>query len=152
MRASSPIDIELNRDGLWLGAVVALVLASGATIAAWIVFGDGTVPIAASAATVGFALAAAALALSAARSPGARLRWNGARWQLGRDAGLPDDLVEGDVAVAIDLGVWMLLRFVADAVDGGGVTWLPVCRRGLEARWHGLRCAVFSPRSTPGTP
>ncbi|HEX7438718.1 MAG TPA: hypothetical protein VF319_01360 [Caldimonas sp.] len=149
MRASPPIDIELNRDGLWHGAVVALVLVTGAT---WILFGDGTVPIAASAAALGCALVAAALAFSAVRSPGARLRWNGARWQLGQAAGRPGDGVEGDVAVAVDLGAWMLLRFVADAVDGGGVTWLPVRRRGLEARWHALRCAVYSPRSTPGAP
>jgi hypothetical protein len=152
MRASSPIDIEMDRDGLRLCAVVELMPATGATLAAWIVLGDGTVPIAAGAAAVGFALGAAVLALSAVGSPSARLRSNAARRRLGRDAGLPGDLAEGDVAVAIDLGAWMLRRFVADAGRGGGVTWLPARRCGLQARWHGLRCAASSPRSTPGIP
>jgi hypothetical protein len=50
----------------------------------------------------------------------------------------------GNVAVVIDLGPWMLLRFTADAPPR--TTWLPVQRRGLEAQWHALRCAVYSPR------
>jgi hypothetical protein len=38
----------------------------------------------------------------------------------------------------------MLLRFTPDAP--ARMTWLPVQRRGLEAQWHALRCAVYSPR------
>jgi hypothetical protein len=49
------------------------------------------------------------------------------------------------VAVAIDLGGWMLLRFVPGA-GGGRARWIALQRHGLEPQWHALRCAVYAPR------
>ena len=41
----------------------------------------------------------------------------------------------------------MLLQFRAhDRSHSPRMIWLPVQRRGLEPQWHGLRCAVYSPR------
>jgi hypothetical protein len=57
----------------------------------------------------------------------------------------------GTLAVALDLGPWMLLRL--DALEPSKAarrTWLPVQRRGLEAHWHALRCAVYCARPAPG--
>jgi ABC-type nickel/cobalt efflux system permease component RcnA len=82
------------------------------------------------------AVTLALLVASLWRAPAADLRWDGQAWQLGS--------MTGNVAVVIDLGPWMLLRFTADAPPR--TTWLPVQRRGLEAQWHALRCAVYSPR------
>jgi len=36
------------------------------------------------------------------------------------------------------------------AASDAAVTWLPVQRRGLQAHWHALRCAVYSPRPDAG--
>jgi hypothetical protein len=59
--------------------------------------------------------------------------------------------VQGELRVLIDLGIWMLLRFVPAAGDHSARTaWLPVQRSGLQDAWHALRCAVYSPRLAPG--
>ena len=92
------------------------------------------------AATVVAVLAMAALVRSLLRTPARSLRWDGQAWHL--------DAVPGDVAVVIDLGPWMLLRFAS--TDFARVTWLPVQRRGIDAQWHALRCAVYSPRPLAG--
>jgi hypothetical protein len=70
------------------------------------------------------------------------LRWDGQAWYLG-DA--TSDAVPGELGVMLDLGAWMLLRF--KPLPSGKVVWLPVQRRGLEAEWHALRCAVYASRS-----
>jgi hypothetical protein len=70
------------------------------------------------------------------------LRWDGQQWWLAGGAAPAD---AGSLRVAIDLGNWMLLRFVA---QGRSVwrssRWVPVQRRGLEGAWHALRCAVHA--------
>ena len=151
MRASPPIEVVLRRFGVWRGFVLALVVTTGGVVAAWILLGDGRVDPTVSVAVVAVALAAAVFALPIARPPVVALRWNGSCWQLGNHAPYAGEPVDGDVSVAIDLGRWMLLRFVAEG-RRGRVTWLPVQRRGLEAGWHGLRCALYSPRPAPATP
>ena len=82
------------------------------------------------------------------RSRATHLRWDGLVWHLGP---IGDAATPGELHVAIDLGPWMLLRFSASLPDARARTsWLPVQRRGLEAEWHALRCAVYSPRTAPG--
>jgi hypothetical protein len=82
------------------------------------------------------ALTMLALAVSLWRVPAQSLRWDGQVWRL--------DAVPGELTVAVDIGPWMLLRFTPGA--GSRTRWLPVQRRGLEAQWHALRCAVYAPR------
>ena len=54
-------------------------------------------------------------------------------------------VASADLAVAIDLGSFLLLTLSTS--DGGRRSrrWLPVQRRGLEQDWHALRCAVHAP-------
>lgn len=76
------------------------------------------------------------------------LRWDGLAWHLGP---IGDAATAGELRVAIDIGPWMLLHFTSARPDARPRTlWLPVQRRGLEAQWHALRCAVYSPRPAPG--
>ena len=82
------------------------------------------------------ALAVSACAVSLWHVPAQSLRWDGRAWQL--------DAAAGELSVAIDLGPWMLLCFMPEG--RGRCSWLPIQRRGLEAHWHALRCAVYSPR------
>ena len=58
----------------------------------------------------------------------------------------------GELAVAIDLGAWMLVRFAPESAAGGPSrrwrpAWIALQRRGLEAHWPTLRCALYSARA-----
>ena len=137
MRASPAIQISLQRFGAWRAAVLLLAAAGIATMAAWLLGRE--MPVS----SVLMMLVAVAmvltltLAVSLWRVPPRRLHWNGQAWHV--------DEVPGELLVAIDLGQWMLLRFVPHGQRRA--RWLPVQRRGLEPQWHALRCAVHSPRS-----
>jgi hypothetical protein len=77
-----------------------------------------------------------------------RVHWRPDRWSL---AGMPEPGVEsgGRLHPMIDLGSWMLLRFQQD--QGGGVRWFAVRPATIDGDWHGLRAALFWPRSeAPG--
>ena len=150
MRASPPIEVRLQHDAQWRGFVLAVLGASCAAVATWVFTAEAG-------AALKVAVAVALLIASVAAFPLAwrsdrTLRWTGQRWQLidaGRERGRAQD---GEVGVALDLGSWMLLRFTGSGVGQGAVTWLPVQRRGLEAGWHGLRCALYASRPLPPTP
>ncbi len=76
------------------------------------------------------------------------LRWDRQHWLHSGDGSAEQ---AGEIAVAVDLGSWMLLSFVpqgAPGVFGPGRNrrWIAVQRRGLETQWHALRCAVYSHR------
>ena len=136
MRASPACQVLLHRFGAWRIAVIALTVAGAAAMAAWLAGRDPP-------ASAGLLMLVAALALpvfgcavSLWRVPAQSLRWDGQAWLL--------DAAPGELSVAIDLGPWMLLRFSPERQRRSH--WLPVQRRGLEARWHVLRCAVYSPR------
>ena len=76
------------------------------------------------------------------------LRWDGQDWMLAGDAdGRPDQ--RGDAALMLDLGPWMLVRFLPHA-GPGSATWLPLTA-GLDlARWAALRGALWNWRGNPG--
>ena len=136
MRASPACQVSLRRFGVWRAAVLGLSLLGVACVAAWLLQREVAPSTLVVAATAAAASLLAALVASLWRMPAVDLRWDGQVWHL--------DAVSGDLAAVIDLGPWMLLRFTPDAP--ARMTWLPVQRRGLEAQWHALRCAVYSPR------
>ena len=147
MRASPPIDIVLNRSGAWLGFVVAVVLAVMTVVTAWIALALRDLTLSRLAA-LGLAVLTLALLVSALRLTrriGGRVRWTGRRWELDDAVSRGGQRRTGDVALAIDLGNWLLLRFTYSD-EGGTPRWLPVQRRGHEAQWHALRCALHSSR------
>ncbi len=80
------------------------------------------------------------------------LRWDGERWWLALPAGSAE--LAGDLTVAMDLGAWLLLQFRVgpDTVARPGRQWLPLQRAGLQAHWHALRCALYSPRPQATSP
>ena len=150
MRASPAFQITLRRFGVWRGAVAGLA-ASGALAASgwWVGRASSTDAVLIASLAVAGALWVA-LASASARVPPATLRWDGQHWHLGRAMSSDGAALAGELGVAIDLGPWMLLRFRPLAPGRRRTpTWLPVQRRGLEAQWHALRCAVYSPRPPP---
>jgi hypothetical protein len=147
MRAAPAFQVSLRPSGLWRAAVILLAAAAAVAIVVWLSTRESP---AAPWVWVLVAFGASVLAASAASLaclPGGELRWDGRTWHLGRSTGEP---LPGDLTVAIDLGTWMLLRFVpAGGAARSHGRWLPVQRRGLESQWHALRCAVYSPRPIP---
>ena len=152
MRASPAFQVVLDRFGVWRAAVLAAALLGALVMAAWLVSQPPSVS-----AAVRWVAAVAALVLLtvgafAARVRPVSLRWDGQLWHLGPPDSAGHEPHSGALLVVLDLGPWMLLRFeLAESTRRARATWLPVQRRGLEAQWHALRCAVYSPRPRPDT-
>jgi len=152
MKVSPAFEMELMHFGVWRAGVVALVSMAAASLGAWVALSRSLDPFMA-----WLAGGAACLVVTAGtliRSPRPqRLRWDGQGWRLGAAGTAGQDGLPVDVTVAVDLGVWMLLRVRPQRAPKWRLdTWLPAQRRGHEAHWHALRCAVYSPRPAPGGP
>jgi hypothetical protein len=84
-----------------------------------------------------------------ARAAGERtLRWDGQDWVLKSDP-LGHAEQRGDAELMLDLGPWMLVRFLPYA-GLGAASWLPLTA-GLDlARWAALRGALWNWRAGRG--
>jgi len=70
------------------------------------------------------------------------LRWDGQDWLLVSGAG--DRLQRrGDVELMLDLGPWMLVRFLPQA-GMGRTAWLSLTAGADRARWAALRGALWN--------
>lgn len=148
MRASPAFQLTIDRFGAWRAALAVPWLAAACALPAWLLSGELSLPRTA-------AFAAGVLALAActrlARVDPMSLRWDTSAWRLGPAATRGEEPWVGTLAVAIDLGPWMLLKFAHDVTGRTRrVTWLPVQRRGIEPQWHALRCAVYCARPAQG--
>jgi hypothetical protein len=151
MRASPAFQVVLDRFGVWQVAVLASALAGGVVMLAWLASSLPSVSVASRCAAAVAALALLVLGARAARVAPVSLRWDGQHWHLGPPESAGHEPASGALHVALDFGPWMLLRFApAESTWRTRATWLPAQRRGLESRWHALRCAVYSPRPQPG--
>lgn len=153
MRAAPQVDIEVVRFGVWRAATLALTAVVWAVMLAWWWAHPAPAPAWVIAVALLAMLGAAAAALPSFLVRRVALRGSAGRWQLAVDRGASRPAVSGDLLVALDLGAWLLLRFIPDAA-GERAAWVAVQRAGLEAHWHALRCAVYAPRPAPraGTP
>jgi hypothetical protein len=165
MRAPPPVEYTSALGRAWrvassllVGACAAVSLAWGLPYAAAVWGGDRpdalSDALAGPAVQGGLALAIGLVAtaifwLSSTRRAGATrtLRWDGQDWLLaGKRPGASDR--RGDAALMLDLGPWMLVRFVPAASAGPGApTWLPLALAGDPARWAALRGALWNWRS-----
>ncbi len=134
--------VELRRFGIWRLAVATTALAALAASLAWAVSSHDTVPLPLRLAVGAAAAAIVALSLSLWRVEAGTLRSESGHWSFTRFAA-PAVSEVGELAVAIDLGSFMLLSFRA---AGRPRRWLPAQRRGLEADWHALRASAHAPR------
>jgi hypothetical protein len=152
MRASAAFRVCIRHHGLWRTAVAVLLIVTLAAQAAWLL---ERLPSAGLPGTLLWAVMDVTLLVAAAgalRIAPVELHWDTRCWRIAAVAG-PDAQpgVPGRLAIALDLGHWMLLRFEPDAPTATrGARWLPVQRRGLEAQWHALRCAVYCARPAVG--
>ena len=162
MRAPSPVEITSAAGRFWRAVLALLVAASVAVPVAWLLphlaaqWGSlhpdpllallGRPPVQAGLAVWAGAMAGAAfwLARRAARARERTLRWDGQDWILpGARPGEPEQ--RGAAALMLDLGPWMLVRFLPHVgVGPGRPTWLPVHLAGDLARWAALRSALWT--------
>ena len=158
MPPTTSTGLLLNAFGVWRAAVAGLAGAGIVVLLTWLATRSEPVPMSGLAAWAGAMLAIPALAATLVRVPAVTLRWDGQQWWLARlarssraAAAAQIDAVAGEIDVALDFGGWMLLRFrpISVAPRARISRWLPVQRHGLEAHWHALRCAVYSPRPAP---
>jgi hypothetical protein len=148
MRAAPAFQLTIDRFGAWRTALAVPWLAAAGALSAWMLAGEWTAPRS-------VACGAGVLVLAAstwlARVPPMSLRWDTETWRLGPAARRGEEPWPGTLAVTVDLGSWMLLKFAHDVTGSPRrVTWLPVQRRGIEPRWHALSCAVFCARPAQG--
>ena len=165
MRAPPPVEYTSALGRAWRAALSLLVGASVAVPLAWglpylAAHWGSRWPDALSEALAnplvqaGLALWAAAMVMAAfwlaRRSNTAgecTLLWDGQDWVLLGDArGRPEQ--RGDAVLMLDLGPWMLVRFLPHVAGGlGGATWLPLAMAGDLARWAALRGALWNWRA-----
>ena len=148
MRESVFFELRLRRFGVWRLAIWLVAGAAVAAMAAWATaMGDpppesGRTLVLTVAA--GLSVATIALAFTLARVEAGLLTCVDGVWTFVPDAG---PRRTGTLEVAMDLGSFLLLRLVERRRTAA---WLPVQRRGIEAHWHGLRCAAYAPPPAAG--
>lgn len=159
MRAAPDIHVCVTRFGMWRAAVLTVGLFAASAIVAWVIQHMRALPWPAAAGQV--AVGAVVFALTVWLIAGLtkvsafQLRWDGLSWYFNREAptsagAIAADPQAGELSIAIDLGAWLLLRFTPGTPPGPvRACWLPLQRQGLERQWHGLRCALYSPRPAP---
>lgn len=150
MHAPPPFQITVYRFGAWRVACATLVAISWGLTAAWAFSAWHTHPEWLAVALLVLAVATGGLSLQAWRLAPTSLRWDGQLWHIGPQDTTGQEPIAGRVGVAVDLGAWMLLRFMAEGAWRG--RWLPVQRRGHELAWQGLRATVYCARPVPRLP
>ena len=162
MRAPPPVEYTSSLGRAWRAALSLLVGASVAVPLAWglpyiaahwgsrqpdALFEALRNPVVQAALAVWVAaMVVAAVWLASKRAASERtLRWDGQDWVLAGSPGRGPDQ-RGDAALMLDLGPWMLVRFLPCAGLGAG-TWLPLTVAGDLARWAALRGALWNWRS-----
>ena len=157
MRAAPPLEFTVRRFGAWRAVLASLAVLGAALMALWWASADRPRPPAMALVALAGALLAALPLAQSRRLRACTLRWDGQRWHLAATraaASARGGPVAGQLAVAIDLGGWLLLRFVAETAAVAGpraprATWLPLQRSGLEREWHAIRGTLYSPRPAP---
>ena len=166
MRAPPPVEFTSALGRAWRAALSLLVGASVAVPLAWglpylaahwggsrpdpliAALGDPFVQAAIAIWLAAMVVAAFWLARRRSAAGERTLRWDGLDWVLAGDAGgRPDQ--RGDAALMLDLGPWMLVRFLPHA-GLGSATWLPLTVGRDLARWAALRGALWNWRGSPG--
>lgn len=156
MQAPPPLQITVDRFGVWRLALLSLTLC--VMMALWLWCRYLAIGWAHWVACLAMAGLTTALAFQLGKVQPCSLRWDSERWFWGAAAERGHEPHTGQLRVVIDLGAWMLLQLRAEALPTSQAhctsnQWLPVQRAGLQTSWHLLRCLVHaSPRSSRARP
>lgn len=145
MHAAPPVRMSLVPDRAWEAVWIVGASVAGANVAAWAAVHGGAP--AQTAAMAALLVAAVVGMLVWGRHRRHRqagiLNWDGATWQWSSGA---TEAREGQVRVMVDLGAWLLLRFVAVAPPHP-VAWLTLARGNAGVQWPAWRAAVYARRT-----
>ena len=149
MRSAPTLQISVTRYGIWRTFVLLLAGSACASLIVWWWLQPAPVARSVSAVAAIGVLASLACAAGLWRARPSALRWDRQHWHLVCGSAAEQT---GELAVAIDLGAWMLVRFAPESAAGGPSrrwrpAWIALQRRGLEAHWPTLRCALYSARA-----
>ena len=142
MQPCPAVSLACRDDGAWRAVTAALQGAATASLLAW-----GLNPLLGA---VAGGLVAGLAWYRAAEGHGAqRLAWDGQGWQL--------DEQPGQAQIALDLGVWMLVRFDAVTLSTATVSttrpaqrhWLPLSA--AAGAWAPMRAALVATAGRPAT-
>jgi hypothetical protein len=80
-----------------------------------------------------------------------QLRWDGQNWLLTESSPHAGAQREGALALALDAGPWLLLRFRprGERWRGARSVWIVLGRNASADEWCALRRTVYSPRPEP---
>ncbi len=143
MRVAPPVQALSCSAGPWRSIQLALYATSAAVTIGWAwatLSEPGAGPLAAGLLAGLVAWRVARCALPAHSTP---LAWDGTAWQLRLPGG---DVRCGQVALMLDLGDWMLVRFRPAGASRLAEVWLPLSRRDTAADWPALRVALHAPQ------
>ena len=150
MVGSPAFQITLPSQSIWRGAVLALTLAVIAVLIAWAVHPGHSQDLLLRWLAIVSVAVVLGLAVSLWRMPAFALGWDGERWQVSSLQPGFNEPRAGNIEVHLDLGQWMLLRFVPDdRTAKARPQWLPVQRAARDPMWHSLRCALYGGRPPP---
>lgn len=144
MHAPPPFQITVRRFGIWRGACAALVSMSGLVVAGWAMSAWQAHPAWLVLSLLVWAVASIGLLLQAWCLQPMSVRWDGQLWHVGAETTSGQEPQAGRLPVTLDLGSWILLRFVPNGPRR--CLWLPVQRRGHELSWQGFRATVYCAR------
>lgn len=131
MRGAPPVQMACGRDARAAGGAAALSATAAASLAGWLAWhGTWPVPLAAFVVIVCGLLAAVVGWRRVMAEGERRLAWDGRAWAL--------DGMPGEVAVMIDTGGWLLLRFQSAAA----CRWLSLRPARCGAPAHLARAAL----------
>jgi len=149
MRAAPPVEAALSAGQSERMLITLLHGAAGALLAAWLALHAEvrhlpTLLLAMVAAAGSMAALGAVLARRALPPQPGRLRWDGTTWHL---TGPHTDQPLQRLVVALDLGIWVLLRL--HPAPAAAPLWRTACVRGAPAAWHALRVALAAHAGAP---
>ncbi|HMW22271.1 MAG TPA: hypothetical protein PKC59_02455 [Burkholderiaceae bacterium] len=150
MRTAPSFRLAAPTCRLWRHTVLAAWLTSGTVLAAWLLTAWWWLDLDAPKA-VAAGLATALWFLSRPTQPALRidLSWDGQGWWAVAPLSARGEALPCSVSVAIDLGVWLLLR-LRPLAEGPSwrrpVHWVALSESAVGPNWHGLRCALYSAR------
>jgi hypothetical protein len=97
--------------------------------------------------SLAFALVTTVCAARWLRQPVRQLIWDAEAWRVAAPRG---DAQCGQVALMLDFGGWMLVRFIpAGSIGGRRSQWLPLSRDDAGVQWPALRVALHSLPTEP---
>ncbi len=139
------VRVTIRSFTVWRGGVLSLAVSAIAVLCAWAVQSHG----AEHQATMWLALSLPAgvvgLGVSLWRVVPVTLAFDGSGWWVGSADRAGEAPTAGEVRLCIDLGAWMLLRFIPSSREAGVRSrWVPVQFSPPGAEWHAFRCAIYS--------